>query len=169
MYKNNKHHARSMMKVDIEPALFVKSRSEVPIYYKNPDPVKRFAVSLHLASWNVVYPDYMPTHYTDAKVVKNDMTVNPAGWADPWSILKVKDESKGGKTVQEELALSEQLVKKYGFAGAVKEHKSIQPPWKLRFSYTGPFRYDMYGYPLCPIGRTGLAGRGTLGNWYLLF
>lgn len=36
---------------------------------------------------------------------------------------------------------------------------------KLRFSYTGPIKLDTRGYPLNPIGRTGLKGRGTLGNW----
>lgn len=36
---------------------------------------------------------------------------------------------------------------------------------KMRFSYTGPIKFDSDGYPLNPIGRTGLRGRGTLGNW----
>ena len=36
---------------------------------------------------------------------------------------------------------------------------------KLRYSFAGPIRFDTLGYPLNPIGRTGLKGRGTLGNW----
>ena len=36
---------------------------------------------------------------------------------------------------------------------------------KLRYSYTGPIQFGDDGLPQNPIGRTGLVGRGTLGNW----
>lgn len=36
---------------------------------------------------------------------------------------------------------------------------------KLRYTYTGEIKFASDGYPLNPIGRTGLVGRGTLGNW----
>lgn len=36
---------------------------------------------------------------------------------------------------------------------------------KLRYTYTGEIMFDSNGYPLNPIGRTGLEGRGFLGNW----
>lgn len=36
---------------------------------------------------------------------------------------------------------------------------------KMRFSFTGPIEFDINDRPLNPIGRTGLKGRGFLGNW----
>jgi ADP-ribose pyrophosphatase len=38
--------------------------------------------------------------------------------------------------------------------------------WQGRSSHTGPILRDMYGYPLNPLGRTGIApGRGKLNAW----
>lgn len=36
---------------------------------------------------------------------------------------------------------------------------------KLRYSYTGPIQFNEHRCTVNPIGRTGIIGRGTLGNW----
>ncbi len=36
---------------------------------------------------------------------------------------------------------------------------------KTRTSFSGPILFDPAGYPLNPLGRTGIAGRGSLGKW----
>uniref|UniRef100_A0A1A9WG03 Nudix hydrolase domain-containing protein n=1 Tax=Glossina brevipalpis TaxID=37001 RepID=A0A1A9WG03_9MUSC len=48
---------------------------------------------------------------------------------------------------------------------------SFQPKWNSRdrgvdrMSHLGEYQIDDLGYPLNPIGRTGLRGRGLLGRW----
>lgn len=47
----------------------------------------------------------------------------------------------------------------------------FEPKWQLldgninRASYNGEYKIDEQGYPINPIGRTGLRGRGLLGRW----
>lgn len=47
----------------------------------------------------------------------------------------------------------------------------FQPRWNFqncdvnRLSHMGKYQIDPSGYPLNPIGRTGLRGRGLLGRW----
>ncbi len=44
------------------------------------------------------------------------------------------------------------------------DHRSI-PDLSRRQSFSGPLRLDEKGFPLFPLGRTGVAGRGFFGRW----
>lgn len=49
-----------------------------------------FLVPPDKKSWDVEFFKYEPTYYVSQKVLDNDMTKNPGGWADPEDITKVK-------------------------------------------------------------------------------
>lgn len=59
------------------PPLHVKARGQHPLY-----PV-RAIVADHQVSWTASWAEYTPVEYTAEKVLANDATVNPSGWADP--------------------------------------------------------------------------------------
>jgi hypothetical protein len=149
---------------DLNPENFVKMRTETPQFYKYPDgtQVQRnpSPVPVELTPWNVDFPNYSPSVYTAQVVLDNDVLVNPKGWADPQSLMILKSNNF---SVADELRIGEERVRLYGVKRA--SEMMAQDKCKLRFSHTGPLRYDKDGYPLCPVGRTGLDGRGTLGNW----
>lgn len=108
--------------------------------------------------------------------------VKRLGWADPTDInLKVppNETRKVCMSTFEELIYSNEYIEnclknaptnigaKTYFRKCVNElnSKCVENGTKLRFSYTGPIKFNSDGYPTNPIGRTGLKGRGTLGNW----
>jgi ADP-ribose pyrophosphatase len=62
----------------------LKIRGERPKSYP-----PRFRISIDQASWKIEVPDYQPPYHVDDKVLKNDITMNKNGWADPeddWQI-----------------------------------------------------------------------------------
>lgn len=58
--------------------LHMKARHEKPSGY--PD---RFPVPDELVAWATPYPNYAPPYYVAPVVLANDVSHNPAGWADP--------------------------------------------------------------------------------------
>ena len=59
------------------PPLHIKARGSHPMY-----PMRTLVVDEQV-SWSVPWAEYTPVDYTAEKVLANDMTVNPSGWADP--------------------------------------------------------------------------------------
>lgn len=147
------------------PALFPKTRRDVPPFYiLDGRPVVRNPPSLpvELSFWDVPWADYCPTVYTAQVVIDNDITTNPVGWADP-HINGLHVVKPNGRTVKEEITTSELRVDAFGIQRAALMNAA--DGIKLRFSHAGPMRFDLRGYPINPVGRTGLDGRGFLGNW----
>jgi len=71
-----------------------------------------------------------------------------------------------GKTVSvgDELRIGQENVDKHGVEAAA--HMAADSHTKLRFSHHGRIpNFDKDGYPLNIGGRTGISGRGSLGNW----
>lgn len=68
--------------------------------------------------------------------------------------------------VAEPVIANDRLVKTGGWADPEKfaDYQELVKE-KPRVSYEGLIRLDENGYPLNPKGRTGLRGRGLLGNW----
>jgi ADP-ribose pyrophosphatase YjhB (NUDIX family) len=73
----------------------------------------------------------------------------------------------GGKRGNEEMENNGEIGDKEKFRLCVKQlvDDCVKNGIKLRYSYTGLIKFNDSGYPINPIGRTGLIGRGTLGNW----
>ncbi|MBI3633199.1 MAG: NUDIX domain-containing protein [Candidatus Vogelbacteria bacterium] len=63
----------------------IKSRTETFDGYP-----KRFPVPDDKVSWSVSFPEYKPTDFVLPKVLNNDVTKNPKGWADPDDIELAK-------------------------------------------------------------------------------
>jgi ADP-ribose pyrophosphatase len=111
----------------------VKARSQA-----NPSYPKRAEVSDAQVSWAVDAPNYKPVSFTSPKVITNDETVNPKGWADPPSIAD---------TVKRRQPTS--------MSGPVQ--------WGPSTSYEENGKH--VELPRNPRGRTGIEGRGLLGRW----
>lgn len=150
-----------------DPRNFPKQRTDVPPFYLLPDGslVSRnpCPVPPEKADWDTPWSDYSPTDYTAQVVIDNDITTNPKGWADPHGSNGLYAVKPNNRCVKEEIETSEMRVAQMGVnrAAQLNESENI----KLRFSHTGPMRFDAQGFPLNPLGRTGLDGRGFLGNW----
>lgn len=62
-------------------------------------------------------------------------------------------------------------IKGKSWADAAIEENSFEPQWNSideninRKSFTGDYVINKDGYPLNPVGRTGIIGRGLLGRW----
>jgi len=78
---------RETAAVAIHPARgwHVKARFEKPSEYP-----ERFPVPDEYVLWETVFPDYEPPYYVSPVVLKNDSTINPAGWADPEDVTAVR-------------------------------------------------------------------------------
>jgi hypothetical protein len=141
---------------------YKKCRTIVPSFYTDESGVlvQRLVVSPEHQPWNVALDNYRPPRITKQVVLDNDITINHQGWADPPSIDTVKP---NGYSVRQEFEISQQRVEDFGFDAAAEMNAA--EGLKLRFSHTGPLQFDSAGYPLNPLGRVGLDGRGSLGNW----
>lgn len=124
--------------------------------------VYRQHVPLDKIQWSVKFPDYRPITFTSPGVILKNINLNPENWADPENIDE-RINKKDRLSPKAEMLLHEKLVIEKGLDEAIKEIKGKKQ--KMRLSYMGRIRYDDNGYPLNPIGRTGLRGRGVLGNW----
>jgi len=137
---------------------FPKQRTEVPPYYLHQGAkVSRFAVD------DAHVPCYAPTNYTSDSVVSQQKSPScPTGWADPPTIGEIIHGKK--LTVADELRIGQENVEKHGIDVAAK--MAADSDSKLRFSHHGRIpNFDSQGYPLNVGGRTGITGRGSLGNW----
>jgi ADP-ribose pyrophosphatase len=92
----------------------VKARLEKPPEY--PD---RFPVPDEKVLWETVFPDYEPPYYVSPVVLKNDATINPAGWADPEDVTAatLPAESFGGPLRFDESARPLNPIGRTGIAG----------------------------------------------------
>jgi ADP-ribose pyrophosphatase YjhB (NUDIX family) len=134
---------------------YIKQFTVTPVFYK----VKRVLLSKSQRNW-ANRCRKQARYYTAQVVVENDNTINPKGWADPRNL---HTKQRNGLSPYDEILRAEELVSTYGIlhAAAIAKEEGT----KLRFSYTGKIQFNRLGYPLNPIGRTGLKGRGFLGNW----
>lgn len=143
---------------------FPKQRTEVPPYYLHQGAkVSRFPVDDAHVSWSVDFPAYAPTKFTGESVVKQQKSPEcPSGWADPPTIHEIIHGKK--VSVADELRIGQENVDKFGIEVAGK--MAAESDTKLRFSHHGRIsHFDSEGYPLNCGGRTGIDGRGSLGNW----
>jgi len=107
---------------------------------------QRFAVAANQVDWNVDYPGYNPVNYTNSVVLANVFTNTPNAaksniWAD-------------GPTPE---ANNRKFVAFYN---------NPNLPFSINYNVD---TYDRDGngikYPVNPFGRTGMIGRGLLGQW----
>eukprot|EP00301_Raphidiophrys_heterophryoidea_P002212 c11035_g1_i2.p1 GENE.c11035_g1_i2~~c11035_g1_i2.p1 ORF type:complete len:322 (+),score=78.12 c11035_g1_i2:281-1246(+) len=109
------------------------------LQYPTPDS-QRCPVPDDLVPWNVPFPTYNPTNFTDPIVFKNDRTKDTGHkWADPPDFAAMEDSWRQRATQ---------------CAGDID---------KLRFPKNR--NNPMSGMPRNPVGRTGMGGRGLLGKW----
>ncbi|WP_225073801.1 NUDIX domain-containing protein [Desulfuromonas sp. CSMB_57] len=71
------------LEVHVEP---FRARFEWPDGYP-----RRIKVSDDLLDWDTPYPDYEPPYFVAETVLANDVSINPAGWADPEDIALVAE------------------------------------------------------------------------------
>jgi ADP-ribose pyrophosphatase len=92
----------------------LKARREKPPEY--PD---RFPVPDGAVQWETDLPGYKPPYYVSPVVLKNDCTVNPAGWADPENVapIAVPAESFAGPLSFDETGRPMNPVGRTGIAG----------------------------------------------------
>ena len=138
-----------------EKMQYSKQFTETPGFYK----VKRVLLTKSQRKWTNICRK-QSRYYTADLVLNNDNTINPKGWADP---VNPHTKQKNGLSPFDEIKRAEELVKTYDVLHAAVIAKDEGT--KLRFSYTGEIQFNHSGYPLNPIGRTGLKGRGSLGNF----
>jgi len=138
-----------------EKMQYSKQFTETPSFYK----VKRVLLTKSQQKW-ANRCRKQARYYTADIVLDNDNTINPKGWADP---INPHTKQRNGFSPYEEILRTQELVNNYGIlhAAAIAKEKGT----KLRFSHTGEIQFNRSGYPLNPIGRTGLKGRGSLGNF----
>ncbi len=61
-----------------------RARREQPPSYP-----RRYDVPDDKVSWDVPFPEYDPPYFVDPNVLKNDVTSNPRGWAEPENLDRV--------------------------------------------------------------------------------
>lgn len=76
--------AEKAEKIQVKRPENVKSRTQRPEIY--PD---RYPVPDEKVSWEETFDEYSPENFVAPVVLKNDITINPKGWADPEAISKV--------------------------------------------------------------------------------
>ncbi len=146
------------------PKNFLKQKTIVPPYYTE---VKRAEIPDGCESWDTDCENYAPVEYTAQIVLNHDINTpntwtEGRGWADPKEGIDIPQTNKEGITVRKEIDLSERMRKEKSMEELIQYANTNK--FKLRFSHTGALKIDK-GYPKNPIGRTGLIGRGSLGNW----
>jgi ADP-ribose pyrophosphatase len=93
----------------------VKARREKP-----PEYPERFPVPDKAVLWDADLPGYKPPYYVSPVVLKNDCTADPAGWADPEEISRVREipeESFSGPLSFDEAGRPMNPVGRTGIAG----------------------------------------------------
>lgn len=111
--------------------------------------IKRFDVPEDKVPWSTEFSNYDPVSYT-APGIQNKP------WADP----AIENESFNPKwnTLDGE---NKNLSK----SNITRNHNSSFLGDINRQSFTGDYSVNENGYPLNPIGRSGIIGRGLLGRW----
>ena len=103
--------------------------------------------------WSEEFKEYNPVQHTARNVLENDRDkVKPEdkprkGWADP------------------DLPMDELAVESQPFGEAFLQELKARKSFEARSHSMSDLKYDHFGRPLNPRGRTGMAGRGLLGKW----
>lgn len=191
-YSDNENERSLVDKTRQIPENFPKQRTEVPHFYKIGSEKVQRNIPIGCEKWETVCFGYNPTNYTAEIVLKHDINTPETwsegrGWADPKAIdtpqngkninlynifgpsgmsysERLENGVLKGATVRDEINITQALITR----GATKEQLiqiASENQFKHRFSHTGPLLFDVNEYPKNPIGRTGLIGRGSLGNW----
>ena len=80
----NQRRAESLVTSSSSEGFHFKARFEKP-----PEYPERFTVADKYVAWDTVFPDYAPPYYVSPVVLKNDLSINLAGWADPEDLTAV--------------------------------------------------------------------------------
>lgn len=107
--------------------------------------IHRFVVPEALISWNEKYPDYKPVSYESPVLAGKE-------WADPGI----------GKLICDFCLFKSQS---FSFSGDFEPKFNAIDDDINRVSFVGEYEVTDEGYPVNPIGRTGIIGRGLLGRW----
>lgn len=111
-----------------------------------PDYPERFDVPESKRDWKNAFPEYQPPYYTSERILK----MTREGRADPEDISQIDFHDP----------------KKYYslHQGGLDDESRIYVDPKKPLNCHG-FKLDEKGYPLNPLGRTGLRGRGACKHW----
>ena len=165
----------------------MKQQTTVPTYYKD---VQRCNIAT--IEWNLPSIGYNPMNYTANCVYYHSILnecedpeyrefnaktgtmvfTKPQGWADPENLnafIPVKGKRMVGMSTIQEFDLCKSILGECSDLSKLEQIEKLSSVCvplgiKLRYSHCSPIVFGT-DYPLNPKGRTGLEGRGTLGNW----